>query len=57
MNRCEPHEITAAKYLHLVMDVTIGHTYSFQNDFKPNTLREMESNKCWKYQRFPSDNV
>ena len=37
---------------HLVMDVTIGHTYSKQHDFKPNTLREMESRKCQKYQRF-----
>ena len=37
---------------HLVMDVTIGHTYSLQHDFKANTLREMESGKCRKYQRF-----
>ena len=37
---------------HLVMDVTIGHTYSLQHDFKPNTSREMESRKCRKYQRF-----
>ena len=37
---------------HQVMDVTIGHTYSMQHDFKPNTSREMESGKCRKYWRF-----
>ena len=37
---------------HLEMDVTIGHTYSMQHDFKQNTLKEMESGKCRKYQRF-----
>ena len=34
------------------MDITIGHSYSLQHDYKPNTLREMESGKCRKYQRF-----
>ena len=37
--------------IHLVMDVTVGHTYSMQHDFKPNTSREMESGKCRKYQK------
>ena len=37
---------------HLIMDVTIGHTNSMLHDFKPNTLREMVSGKCQKYQRF-----
>ena len=37
---------------HLVLDVTIGHTYLMQYDFKSNTLSEMGSGKCRKYQRF-----
>ena len=37
---------------HFVMDDTIGHTYSMQHDFKPNTSRKMESGKCRKYRRF-----
>ena len=34
------------------MDVTEGRTYLIQHDFKPNTLREIESRKCLKSQRF-----
>ena len=35
---------------HLAMNATIGHTYLMQHAFKPNTLGEMESEKCRKYQ-------
>ena len=38
---------------HLVMDVTIGHTYSMQHDVNPNTWREMELGKCWKISKTP----
>ena len=49
---CGSTPLNVHRTTHLVMDVTIGHTYSMQYSFKPKTLREMELGKCKKYQRF-----
>ena len=41
----------------ILIDVTIGHTYSMQRDFKPNTQGKWDRETVENVQNFISDNI
>ena len=38
-----------SKYTRLIMDVTIGHVFDTQHNFRPNTLQQLANSICLKY--------